>query len=405
MANVWIAGAAMTVFGRSPHGPEVLATEAAAAAMADAGLTPAEVGQVFVGNAAAGLLLGQEMIRGQVFLRASGLLGKPIVNVENACASSSTALSLAVTAVRAGVVDIALAVGVEKMAVPDKARVFGALASATDTLRRPDMRALVATTTLGEPLPDGESAPTASAFMDHYAHRGAVYLEKAGADAADLARVVVKSRAFAAHNPRAQFSVRTTVEEVLAGRMIADPLRLAMCAPIGDGAAAVVVVSDRIARRLGRRQVRVAGIGMVSNDPTTTDHPAASAAAKAFAEAGVGPADVDVVEVHDAAAPAELWCLEEIGLCREGEAVALLRSGVTGPGGRLPVNTGGGLLSRGHPIGATGCAQVVELADQLRRRAGARQTPGARIALAQNGGGILGEHEAVAVVTILERVR
>lgn len=403
MGDVWVAGVGMTAFGRSPHGPEILATEAVGAALADAGLAPSDVGQVFAGNAAAGLLLGQEMIRGQVFLRASGLLGKPIVNVENACASSSTALSLAVTAVRAGMADVALAVGVEKMAVPDRARVFGALAAATDTLRRPEMRALVATTTLGEPLAEGASAPTASAFMDHYAQKGAVYLDKAGGDASDLARVVVKSRAFAAANPRAQFTVPTTVEEVLAGRLIAEPLRLAMCAPIGDGAAAVVVVSDRLAKRLGRRSVRVAGVGLVSNDPVTADLPARWAAERAFAAAGVGPKDVDVVEVHDAAAPAELWCVEEIGLCREGEALALLRNGVTGPGGRLPVNTGGGLLSRGHPVGATGCAQIVELTDQLRGRSGARQVSGARIALAQNGGGILGEHEAVAVVTILER--
>jgi acetyl-CoA acetyltransferase len=405
MGHAWIAGAAMTVFGRSPHGPETLATDAVAAALGDAGLAPAEVGQVFVGNAAAGLLLGQEMIRGQVFLRTSGLLGKPIFNVENACASGSSALTLAVSAVRGGIVDVALAVGVEKMSVPEKARVFGALAAATDTLRRPDMRELVATTTLGEPLAAGASAPTSSSFMDHYAHKAAVYLDKAGGDATDLARVVVKSRAFAAHNPNAQFSTRTTVEEVLAGRMIADPLRLAMCAPIGDGAAAVVVVSDRVARRLGARTVRVAGLGMLSNDPTTAASPAWLAAAKAYADAGIGPADVDVVEVHDAAAPAELWCVEEIGLCGEGEALQLLRDGGSALGGRRPVNPSGGLLSRGHPVGATGCGQVVELADQLRGRAGARQTPGARIALAQNGGGILGEHEAVAVVTILERTR
>ena len=400
MADAWIAGAAMTEFGRSPHGPETLAAQAVAEALADAGLAPAEVGQVFAGNAAAGLLLGQEMIRGQVFLRGTGLLGIPIVNVENACASSSTALALAVTAVRGGMLDVALAVGVEKMTVPDKARVFGALASATDTLRRPDMRALVATTTLGEP---GGVPPSASAFMDHYAHKGAVYLEKAGGDATDLARVVVKSRAFAAQNPKAQFTVPMTLDEVLAGRLISDPLRLAMCAPVGDGAAAVVVVSDRIAKRLGRRTVRVAGQGIVSNDPTTADYPAGLAAAKAFIQAGVGPADVDVVEVHDAAAPAELFCMEEIGLCREGEALQLLRDGATGPGGRRPVNPSGGLLSRGHPVGATGCGQIVELADQLRGRCGARQVPGARLALAQNSGGILGDHEAVAVVTILER--
>jgi acetyl-CoA acetyltransferase len=405
MSSGWVAGAAMTDFGRSPSGPELLATAAVRDALADAELRPADVGQVFVGNAAAGLLLGQEMIRGQVFLRSSGLLGKPIVNVENACASSSTALTLAVAAVRAGAVDVALAVGVEKMTVPDKARIFGALASATDTLRRPEMRSLVGTTTLGAPLPAGQSAPTASAFMGHYADKGARYLEKSGGTVDDLARVVVKSRAFAAHNPRAQFAVPTTVAEVLAGRMIADPLRLAMCAPIGDGAAAVVVVSERIAKRLGRRQIRIAGQGLVSNDPLTDDRPAGAAAQRAFGEAGLGPGAVDVVEVHDAAAPAELWCIEELGLCREGEGLALLRSGVTAPGGRLPVNTGGGLLSRGHPVGATGCAQIVELYDQLRGRAGARQVPGARIGLAQNGGGILGEHEAVAVVTILERTR
>ncbi|GAA0610059.1 thiolase family protein [Sporichthya brevicatena] len=403
MADAWVAGAAMTAFGRSPHGPEALASQAVAAALADAGLAATEIGQVFLGNAAAGLLLGQEMIRGQVFLRASGLLGAPIVNVENACASSSSALALAVTAVRGGMLDAALAVGVEKMTVPDKARVFGALASATDTLRRPDMRTLVATTTLGEPRPAGESAPTASAFMDHYAHKGAVYLEKAGGDVTDLARVVVKSRAFAALNPKAQFTTPTTVEEVLGGRVISDPLRLSMCAPIGDGAAAVVVVSDRLAKRLGRRVVRVAGQGIVSNDPTTADFPAGLAAAKAFIQAGVGPHDVDVVEVHDAAAPAELFCLEEIGLCPEGGALGLLRDGITGPGGRRPVNPSGGLLSRGHPVGATGCGQIVELTDQLRGRCGARQVPGARLALAQNSGGILGDHEAVAVVTILER--
>lgn len=405
MTQVWVAGAAMTAFGRSARGPDDLATEAVGAALEDAGLSPAEVGQVFVGNAAAGLLLGQEMIRGQVFLAATGLAGKPIINVENACASGSSALSLAVAAVRGGAVDVALAVGVEKMTVPDKARIFGALAAATDTLRRPEMRALVGATTLGEAFTDRSSVPTSSAFMAHYADKGAIYLDKAGGDASDLARIVVKSRAFAAHNPKAQFTAPTTVEEVLGGRMICDPLRLAMCAPIGDGAAAVVVVSDRAAARLGGRIVRVAGIGLVSSAPDAAVPPAGRAAAAAFAAAGVGPDDLDVVEVHDAAAPAELWCIEELGLCGEGEALGLLRDGVSGPGGRRPVNPSGGLLSRGHPVGATGCGQIVELADQLRGRAGGRQVQGARLALAQNSGGILGEHEAVAVVTILERTR
>jgi acetyl-CoA acetyltransferase len=378
-----------------------LACDAVAAALADAGIGPDMVGQVFCGNAAAGLLTGQEMIRGQVFLAGSGLAGVPMVNVENACASSSSAFSLAVTAVLAGLVDVALAVGVEQMAVPDKARTFGALAAGTDTLRRPEMRAIVGALTLGEPSDD--LPLSASVFMDHYAEKAIRYLKDTGGDEADLARVVVKSRAFAAHNPAAQLRKPTTVDEVLAGRMIADPLRLAMCAPIGDGAAAVVVMSEAAARRHDRRAVRVAGLAMTSSDLSAALPPATRAARAAFDLAGVGPSEISVLEVHDAAAPAELVCLEQIELCGPGEALGLLRDGVTGPGGRQPVNTGGGLLSRGHPVGATGCAQLVELANQLLGRAGA-QVPGARWALAQNSGGVIGDHEAVAVVTILERV-
>ena len=402
MTDAWVAGAAMTVFGKASVGPAELAEQAVAEALVDAGLTPADVAQVFAANAAAGLLLGQEMVRGQMFLSGTGLLGKPIVNVENACASASTALNLAIAAVRSGAAEVALAVGVEKMVVPDKARVFGALAGATDVLRLPDMRTLVGIAAMGEPS-DGPP-PTASVFMDHYAQKAATYLEKAGGDAADLARVVVKSRAHASQNPKAQFGRPTTVEEVLGGRMISDPLRIAMCAPIGDGAAAVVVVSEAVASRLGRRQVRVRACVLTSGDPSSGMPPMTRAAQRAYELAGVGPEDVSVVEVHDAAAPAELFAIEDIGLCREGEAVTMLRAGETSVGGRLPVNPSGGLLSRGHPIGATGCGQIVELADQLRARCGPRQVEGARIAMAQNGGGVLGGDEAAVVVTILERV-
>ncbi len=401
MSDVWIAGSATTQFGPAANGPDGLACEAVAKALADAGLMPSQVEQVFVGNAAAGLLLGQEMIRGQVFLADSGLGGVPIVNVENACASSSTAFMLAFTAIKSGMVDVAVALGVEVMVVPEKPRVFGALAAATDTLRRPDMLALVGATTMGIPQADG-ALPSASVFMDHYAHKAATYLDKSGGTAEDLARVVVKSRAYAEHNPIAQFRKPTTVEEVMAGRVISEPLRLAMCAPIGDGAAALVLVSDEFARRLGRRSVRVAASCLVSGDPNA-DSPVSRASAKAYALAGVGPEDVNVVEVHDAAAPAELFCFEELGLAPEGGAIKLLRDGETGPGGRIPVNPSGGLLSRGHPVGATGCAQLAELADQLRDRCGVRQVPGARIALAQNAGGVLWDREGAAMVTILER--
>jgi acetyl-CoA acetyltransferase len=399
MTEIHVAGAAMTPFGRASQSLSDLCVAAVRDALADAGISPAAVGAVFFGNSAAGLLQGQEMIRGQVYLRDTGLLGAAIVNVENACAASSSAFSLACTAVAAGQVDVALAVGAEKMAVPDKVRAFAALAAATDTERDPVMRALVWDLALGgsaEPSP-----PASSPLMEHYAAKGREYLDRAGAGVEDLARVVVKSRLYGSLNPRAHFRQAVDLDEVLAARVISPPLLLPMCAPISDGAAALVVMSPRAARAAGRAGVTVRACTIVSNDPTSAVSPTRRAATAAYERAGLGPADIDVVEVHDAAAPAELILLEELDLTPPGTAVKLLRDGTTGPGGALPVNTGGGLLSRGHPIGATGAAQLVELVDQLRGRAGARQVPGARVGLAQNGGGVFAGDEATVTVTIL----
>ncbi len=403
MGEAHIAGTAMTAFGKTALGLRGLAEEAVRGALEDAGVTATEVQQVYVGNAAAGLLQGQEMIRGQVLLRDTGLLGRPIINVENACASSSSAFFLAVGAVLAGQADVALAVGVEQLIVPNKSRTFGALAAATDTERRPDMRAIVENYALGER--DGaEGDLSSSPFMVHYAAKGLEYMQRAGATAEDFARIVVKSRECGARNQKAQFTQPVTIDEVLGGRMISDPLRLHMCAPIGNGGAAVVVMSQRAARRFGRPHVRVRTTVMVSNDPSSGVTPARHAADLAYEQAGVGAEDVDVVEVHDAAAPAELLLMEDLRLCGQGEAVELVRKSATGIDGVLPVNPSGGLLSRGHPIGATGCAQIVELSDQLRARGGDRQVSSPRLALAQNGGGVMDGDEAVVVVSILERV-
>ena len=190
----------------------------------------------------------------------------------------------------------------------------------------------------------------------------------------------------------------------MASREIAAPLTLLMCSPISDGAAAVVLCSQAVARRVGAT-VRVGATALVSGTDRRPGDPGAveRAAARAFEQAGVGPGDVDVVEVHDAAAPAELMVYEELGLCPPGMGPKLLASGETHLGGRVPVNPSGGLLAKGHPIGATGCAQIVELVDQLRGRCGARQVPGARIAAAENGGGFLGTDAAACVVTVLTR--
>ncbi|PWJ25318.1 acetyl-CoA acetyltransferase [Branchiibius hedensis] len=404
MTDAWIVGTGITSFGRDTPPLVQLVQEATSLAVRDAAIQPGDVQRVFVGNAAAGLLQGQEMIRGQVLLHDTGLLGSAIINVENACASSSTALHLAVAAVRGGACDVAMAVGAEQLAVEPRARIFATLASATDTIRRPAMRQLVQTHALGL-LPDGHTGPEASPFMAHYAAKGAAYLQRWGGDPTDLARVVVRSRASGALNPKAQFRQPTTVEEVMAGRLVAPPLRLAMCSPVGNGAAALVVMSDRAAQRVGGQQVSVRATVLVSHDPQAAANTTEVAARRAFEDAAVAPQDIGVAEVHDAAASALLVAVEDLGLVAPGEALRLIRENQTGPDGRLPVNTGGGLLSRGHPIGATGCAQIVELVDQLRNRCGERQVPDARFALAHNAGGVLDEQEAVVALTVLERRR
>jgi acetyl-CoA acetyltransferase len=244
--------------------------------------------------------------------------------------------------------------------------------------------------------------PSSSPLMVHYAEKGASYLERAGGTVEDLALVVVKSRQAGSLNPNAQFRTPVTVEEVLAGRLIHPPLHMAMCSPLSDGAAALVVMSERAARERGRTGLRVRATSIASNNPLAGVTPTQAASTHAYERSGLGPSDLDVVEVHDAAAPAELLIIEDLGLTPPGTAIKLLRDGDTSLGGSIPVNTGGGLLSRGHPIGATGAAQIVEIVDQLRGRAGARQVPGARIGLAQNGGGVFYDDEATVTVTILE---
>ncbi len=420
MREVYVAGAAMTRFGKFPDTTiRALAEEAARGALGDAGVTAADIGMVFFSNAVAGLLTNQEMIRGQVALRHTGLLGVPMVNVENACASASSAFYLACMAVGSGAADLALAVGAEKLTHEDRARSFAAIATAVDQQQVAELRQWASSGSAGSPLPGqadslparersgaagqaGQSAGKRSFFMDIYAANSRAYMERSGATRQDFAQVAVKSHRHAALNPRAQYRTEVTAEDVLASREIAPPLTLLMCSPIGDGAAALVVCSPEAARRLGAR-VRVRACALVSGRDHGPGEPGSveRAAHAAYEQAGAGPGDLDVVELHDAAAPAELMTYEELGLCGEGEGPALLASGATWLGGRLPVNPSGGLLSKGHPIGATGCAQLVELADQLRGRCGQRQVPGARLALAQNGGGFLGGDAAAMVVTVL----
>jgi acetyl-CoA acetyltransferase len=391
-----ILGTGMTRFGRmSGEDLRSLSEAAVAEALADAGLVPRDVQLVLFGNAVEGVMHGQEMIRAEVALRRTGLPGVPMINVENACASSSSAFQLACMAVSGGAAEVVLVVGAEQLTHQDKQRTFAALATAVDLYEHSGLAAQVNAAAAGA---------SHSPLMDLYAAKSRAFMDHSGSTVEDLALVSVKNRFHGSLNPRAQFRDPTDLETVLGSRMISDPLRLLMCAPIGDGAAAVVVTSSEFARRSQRPCVLVNGIGLTSNGTDTgAARPVARAAWAAFNQAGLGPDDIDVAEVHDACSAAELWLYEEIGLAKPGDAAQMVRSGATQLGGCTPVNVSGGLLARGHPLGATGCAQLVELADQLRGRCGSRQVSGARIALAQNSGGILDDgDEAVATVTILQ---
>lgn len=408
MRDVRVTGVGMTPFGKfHERGLKSLTEEAVTTALGDAEISPDEVRTAFVANAVAGLITGQECIRGQVVLRACGIGGIPIVNVENACASSSTAFHLAWSTVASGQAEIALAVGMEKLTHPDKALSLAAFSSAVDVERALEIRDQVnAVAPDGGPDTSTENGGDRSMFMDIYAAGIRNHMQRFGTTREQIANVAVKSHRFGALNPYAQYRKEMTVEEVLSDRPVAMPLTRSMCSPIGDGAAAAVVMSQEAADRhgLGQRP-KVLASTLQSADLPARDTPSAErrAVALAYEMAGIGPMDLDVAEVHDATSPAELLAYEDIGLCPPGDGGKLVDEGATDLGGRCPVNTSGGLVSRGHPIGATGLAQIVELVWQLEERCGDRQVPGARIALAQNGGGFMGNDSAAQAVHILAR--
>jgi acetyl-CoA acetyltransferase len=405
MNDVVIIGAAMTPFGPAPDSTvRSMATTVCREALDDAGLAPQAVDLVVFANAAGGLYDGQEMIRGQVALRETALFGSAILNVENACASSASALNIGCMAIASGMAETVLVIGAEKLHQQSKQRTFAMLGGAVDLGEQDGIRHLLHSVVLDGLAPDEpkRGAPDQSPFMAMYAQRTNAYMQATGATDADIAMVAVKNRGHATLNPKAQFRSPVTLDQVLASRMIADPLRLLMCSPIADGAAALVLTSSARADRLDVPSVRVRA-SVVRSGGEDRAAPVARAAEAAYVQASLGPADMDIIEVHDAAASAELWCYEELRLCEPGDGRRLIASGHVALGGAQPVNTSGGLLAKGHPIGATGCAQVVELVDQLRDRAGDRQVPGCRVGMAENGGGIIDGREAVAVITIVSR--
>ncbi len=407
--NAIIAGVGMTRFGKHLEtGLKALGGEAVEAAIKDAGIRKEDIEAAWVGNAAAGLITGQECIRGQVVLRSVGIGKIPVINVENACASASTALNQAAAMVTAGLYDVVLAVGVEKLYHEDKRKSFSAFSGAVDVeaLAQIMERLKAGAREGGAEKAASGAGENRSMFMDIYASAARGHMKAWGTTVQQFARISAKNSFHGSLNPRAQFREALTIEDVLSAPMIAEPLTRPMCSPIGDGAAAVVLVSEKKARQLGiTNPVRVVTSVLHSGwDRGTEENGTADLCAnEAYTEAGVGPQDLSLVECHDASAPAELMAYESIGLCAKGEGGALVDSGATTLGGRVPVNTSGGLLRKGHPVGATGIAQIVEIAEQLQGRAGQRQVEGAKVGLAHNGGGNIGSDAAAMCVTILTR--
>ncbi len=407
--NAYLAGVGMTHFGKYlDTGLKALGGEAVHAALADAGIAADDLQAAWVGNAAAGLITGQECIRGEVVLRGIGIGRLPVVNVENACASASTALNQAAAMVTAGVYDMVLALGVEKMYSTDKARTFRAFSGGVDVEALEEIMAALQKNAAegGATAAASGAGKKRSMFMDIYAAGARRHMKAYGTTAEQFAAISAKNSFHGSMNPRAQFREALTVEDVLNSPMIAEPLTRPMCSPVGDGAAAAVIVSERKAKEMGlANPVRIVSSVLRSGwDRGPEDDGLSEVCAReAYEEAGIGPEDVDVAEVHDASAPAELFAYESIGFCPKGEGGRLIEEGATRLGGRLPVNTSGGLLRKGHPVGATGIAQVVELTEQLQGRCGDRQVEGARVALAHNGGGNIGIDAAALCVTILQR--
>jgi acetyl-CoA acetyltransferase len=378
--DVYIAGAAMTAFGR--HGDrsmQDLAQEAALGAISDAGIALTGVEAMYNANVYGGMILGQ------VLMRDAGLTGPALYNVENACASGATAVHLARQALQLGKYRTVLVWGIEMLT---------RLGGGTIPLQRNDYKTELYAA-------QGLTLPSV------YAMRAMRYLYERGETPEILARVAVKNRAAGARNPYAQQRTEVTVEEVLASRPVAEPLTLLQCCPsMVDGAAAVILTAKRPAG--SRRAVRILGSAVQSGyqeqgcDDILDAEITARTARLAYEEAAVAPSEVNVVELHDAFTIAELLYYEALGLARRGEGAALLRRGDTALGGRVPVNPSGGLLAKGHPLGATGVAQMVEITWQLQGRADGRQAEGAKVGLTQcTGGGIAGVDHAASSVHIL----
>ena len=413
--DVYVIGVGMIKFGKHfEKSIKEMTGEALELVLEDCGLTRDDIEAAWFSNTGWGMSAFQHSIRGQVALTVNGLDKVPMTNVENACASGSTALHGAWTAVKAGLYDCALAIGTEKMYSEDRAATMQGFIAGTDVeetmkfieefTKKEQERKEKEAKEKGTEV-KAEKAGGHSVFMDFYAMGARTHMKQYGSTQRQLAVIAAKAHNNSTLNPLAQYTFPQTVEQVMQDREVAFPLTRAMCAPIGDGAAATIICSERFLKKHpSKRAVRIRASVLKSGSRTGENDISQRASAQAYEIAGVGPEDIHVMEVHDATAFGEIHQAEALGFCPVGEGGAFAESGATALDGKIPINPSGGLISRGHPIGASGLAQAHELVTQLRGEAGKRQVKNPRIAMAENGGGTIGNGEAAMTIHLLEKM-
>lgn len=407
--NVYVVGVGMTPFGRlRDQTIKDLTRAAVTEAAQDASCDLSAIEAAYFAQTTQGFLEGQIFIPGPIALRAMGIHGIPMLTIENACASGSTAMWEAINFVRSGAGDVALAVGAEKMNVGAREKTLSVFDSGWDLTAVDENLGALAARGAGVEVPPGSSSDgPSSVFMEAYAHMTREHMKKYGLTQRQLAAVSAKNHQHSVHNERSHFRMPFTVDEVLAAKPIVYPLTLPMCAPVTDGAAAAIICNEEGMKRHGfdrKRAIKVLHCALGSGrDDLVQGGPNAiqQVVSHAYERAGVGPGEMSVAEVHDAAAFGEVKQSENLGLCPVGEGGLCAERGDTRLGGRIPINPSGGLESKGHPLGATGLGQVFELVSQLRGECGPRQVESARFAIQENGGGMIAAEEAVFVISIL----
>ena len=418
MTNAFIVGVACTTFGKRPGSSfKDLTREVYSELLADAGLLDGEqIEQAWFGNCGMGSW-GQRNIRGQVCftpLVRDGLFPERVgmINVEGGCATASMAFQGAVRDVVSGHTQVSLAIGVEKTFVPnDPAKTLEIFEGGIDQCDPEEWRAYyrAAGEAAGKPFDTGGEGGTL--FMDTYAMQAAYHMKHHGSTREQIAFAASKNHAMGALNPKAQYRFEVSQQQALDDRMVSWPLTRSMCSPIGDGAAAALVCSGEWLRQqpmaVQERAVAVRASVLTGGKYRALDEVSLAhvAAQRAYQQAGLTPQDIQLAEVHDATSFCELYQAEMLGFCPIGQGGNYVASGATTIAGERPINLSGGLVSKGHPVGATGLSMLYELSTQLRGEAGERQARHADIAMAENGGGVIGFDEAACAITILQRHR